>query len=322
MVAPVLLTYGTGNVDETLTLAMSNMIPGIKDNIFNDNTALGWLYSTAKERKRGGASISHGLHYAKSTSGGSYSRYSTIDNTPQDNLTRDQWPWRQYGWFVSIDGFTERIAGKGEWALSDALQEKRDEAERSLKDELEGDIFAASPGSNDLRSLPVIVLASGTEGQVNGTTQSWWQSSVGTGGSWGAGIGRTALVNTINTVSKRNPTGNPDALISDQTSYEAYEGTIVAQYRYTSNKADIGLTTLTFKEIPWIWSVQGTSGVIYILHSDAIKFYVNSDTDFIFSGFHPTYAFGQDAKGGMIMFSAALTTCARRKLGKTTANAA
>lgn len=320
MAAPTLLTYGPGNVDETLTLAMSNMIPGIKENIFNDNTALGWLYSTGKERKRGGASLSHGIHYRKSDSGGSYSRYSAMITTPQDNLTRDQWPWKQYYWTVSIDGFTERIAGKGEWALADALQEKRDEAENSLKDELEGDIFAASPASDDLRSLPNIVLASGTEGQINGTTSAFWQSAVVTGGSWASGVGRTQLTNVCNTISKRQPTGPAEVLISDQTSVEAYEGTLVSQYRYTTNKADIGLTKLMFKEIPWIWSVQATSGVIYALHSDAIKFYVNSDTDFIFTGFMKPA--NQDAKVGQILFAAALTTPVRRKLGRSNSNAA
>lgn len=320
MAQPVLLTYGPSNVDETLTLAMTNMIPGIKDNIFNDNTALGWLYGTAKDRKRGGASLSHAIHYGISTAGGSYSRYEQMDTTPQDNLTRDQWAWKQYYWTVSIDGFTERIAGKGEWALEDALQEKRDEAEDSLKNQLEIDIFKASPGSSDLRSLPNIVAASGTEGQINGTTNSWWQSSVVTGGSWASGVGRASLTTLTNNISKRNPVGPAEVLISDQTSVEAYEGTLVAQYRYTTNKADIGLTKLLFKEIPWMWSVQATSGVIYALHSDAIKFYVNSDTDFMFTGFMKPA--NQDAKVGQILFAAALSSCVRRKLGKTTANAA
>lgn len=320
MTAPTLLTYGPGNVDETLTLAMTNMIPGIKDNVFNDNSALGWLYSTGKERKRGGASLSHGIQYAKSSSGGSYSRYSAMDTTPQDNKTRDQWPWKQKYWNVSIDGFTERVAGKGEWAIEDALQEKRDEAESSMRDDLERDFFRAAPGSDDVRSLPLLVLASGNEGQINGTTSAFWQSAVVTGGSWAAGVGRTQLTNVINTISKRKPVGNPEVLISDQTSYEAYEGTLVAQYRYTTNKADIGLTKLTFKEIPWIWSVQATSGVIFALHSDAIKYYVNSDTDFIFTGFMKPA--NQDAKVGQILLAHALTTPVRRKLGRSNSNAA
>lgn len=320
MTAPNLLTYGPGNVDETLTLAMTNMIPGIKDAIFNDNTFLGWAYSTAKERKRGGASLSHGIHYAKSNAGGSYSRYGAMNTTPQDNLTRDQWPWKQYYWTVSIDGFTERIATKGEWAIEDALQEKRDEAENSLKDQLEVDLFKASPGSDDLRSLPVIVLGSGTEGQINGTTSSWHQSAVVTGGSWAAGVGRTQLTNLCNTISKRQPTGPAEILVSDQVSMEAYEASLVSQYRYMANKADIGLTKLLFKEIPWIWSVQATSGVIFALHSDAYKFYVNSDTDFIFTGFMKPA--NQDAKVGQILFAAASTTCVRRKLGRSNSNVA
>lgn len=89
MAAPTLLTYGPGNVDETLTLAMTNMIPGIKDAVFNENTILGWMLDTAKERKRGGASLSHGIHYAKSTSGGNYARYENMTIDPVDNLTRD-----------------------------------------------------------------------------------------------------------------------------------------------------------------------------------------------------------------------------------------
>lgn len=320
MTAPTLLSYGPGNVDEVLTLAMTNMIPGIKDNIFNDNTALGWFYGTAKDRKRGGASLSHGVQYAKSTSGGSYSRYGAMNTTPQDNKTRDQWPWKQYYWNVSLDGFTERIAAKGEWALADALQEKKDEAESSLKDQLEVDIFKSSPATDDLRSLPNLVLASGTEGQINGTTSAFWQAAVVTGGSWASGVGRTQLTNVCNTVSKRNPTGPAEVLISDQTSMEAYEGTLISQYRYTTNKADLGLVKMLFKEIPWMWSVQATSGVIYVLHSDAIKFYVNSDTDFIFTGFMKPA--NQDAKVGQILFAAALTTPVRRKLGRSNSNSA
>lgn len=320
MTQPNLLNYGPGNVDETLTLAMTNLIPGIKDNVFNDNTVLGWFNSTGKEKKRGGASLSHAIHYAKSTSGGSYSRYGTMSVTPQDNLTRSQWGWKQKYWSVSIDGFTERVAGKGDSAIEDALQEKRDEAENSMKDDLERDIFRTTPGDDDIRSLPNLVLASGTEGQINGTTSSWWQSNVVTGGSWAAGVGRTQLTNMCNTAAKRNPTGPLDVLVSDQTSVEAYEGTLVSQYRYTTNKADIGLTKLLFKEIPWIWSVQATSGVIYGLHSKSIIYYVNSDTDFLFTGFMKPA--NQDAKVGQILLAHSLTVPVRRKLARSNSNAA
>ena len=321
MAAPTLLTYGPANIDETLTLAWSHMVPEIKDNVFNENTALGWFYKTGKESLKGGASISHGLMYGSNAGAGSYSRYDTIAVAPVDGLTRDQWVWKQYQVPVTIDGFTERTAGGGsDTVLADALQTKKKQSEASIRNTLEVDIFKASPGTNDLRSLPNIVLGSGTEGNVNGTTNSWFQSLVNTGGSWAAGIGRTQLVNGINTVAKRNPTGMPELLLSDQTSVEAYEGTLIPQYRFQGNSGDLGLAgKMTFKEIPWLWSVQATSGVIYILHSEAIKFYVDKNTDFLTTPFvTPT---NQDAKVSHIFITACLATCYRRKLGKTTANA-
>lgn len=319
MAAPTLLTYGPGAVDETLTLTWSNLIPGIKDNIFRENTLLGWLYKNAKKALKGGASISHGVRYAKSTAGGSYTRYETLNVTPQDNLTRDQWPWRQYYHTVAIDGFTERI-NQGQEAIDDANDEKKAQAEGSLRDDLEIDLFASSPGGSALRSLPVIILGSGTEGQINGTTNTWWQSAVVTAGSWAAGVGRSQLVNLCNTLSKRNPTGMPQYLIGDQTSIEGYENTIVDNYRYTSNTPDVGVKKLMFKEIPFDFSVQGTSGVIYALHSDAIQLYVHKNADFIMTPM--VKPADQDARVGQILFMAALATGNRRKLGKTTANAA
>lgn len=322
MTAPTLLTYGPANVDETLTLAWSHMVPGIKDNVFNENTALGWFYKTGKESIKGGASISHGLMYGGNSGAGSYSRYDVIGVNPVDGLTRDQWVWKQYQVPVTIDGFTERTAGGGaDTTLADALQTKKTQSQGAIRNLLEGDIFKASPGSNDLRSLPLIVLNSGTEGNVNGSTNSWFQAGNTAAGSWSTGVGRSVLVTAINTAAKRQPLGLPKYLLSDQTSQEAYETTLVPQYRFESDKGDTGLNPkLTFKGIPWDWSVQATSGVIYILHDEAIKFYVDKNTDFLSTPF--TTPTNQDAKVSHIFLTAALATCARRKLAKTTANAA
>lgn len=320
MAAPVLLNYGPGNVDETLTLAWSHMIPGIKDNVFNVNTALGWFYSTGKDSIKGGASISHGIQYGGNAGASSYSRYEILSADPVDGLTRDQWTWKQYQVPVTIDGFTERTAGGGDKAIADALQTKKTQSENALRSLLEGDIYKASPGANDLRSLPNIVAASGTEGQINGTTNSWWQSAVVTAGSWDAGVGRTQLVNVINTVSKRNPEGMPNVLLSDQTSFEAYEAITVPQMRFSSTTVDTGVTKATFKEIPWLWSVQATSGVIYVLHKDAIKFYVDGNTDFLTTPFQTAEL--QDAKVSRIFLTACLAAPIRRKLGRSNSNAA
>lgn len=319
MAAPTLQSYGPGNVDELLTTSLVNMIPGIRDNIFKSNPVFKWLYEGkggGKMRKRGGVALSHGLLYAKNTTALSYQRYDTLDTTPQDGLTRDQWQWAQYAATVTIDGFSERIANAGDSKLEDILETKKMQAEESLALLLEQHMFQAAPGSKDIRSLPTVVLASGTEGGINGTTNSWWQSQVTASGSFAA-QGRSDLTNLWNTVSIQNPIGGPEMIVSDQNSFQFYESSLVSQERFTNNKlVDIGIQNLEFKTTPWTWSPQASSGVIYLLHSKGIEFIVNSDTDMLVTPFvTPT---NQDARTSKILLACSLATGNRRKLAKMT----
>src|SRR5690348_15185459 len=135
MAAPLLQNYGQGNVDELLTTSLVNMIPGIRDNVFKSNPVFKFFYDGkggGKMRKKGGAALSHGELYARNTTAMSYQRYDTLDTTPQDGLTRDQWVWAQYAATVTIDGFTERVANAGDSKIEDILEVKKMQAEESL----------------------------------------------------------------------------------------------------------------------------------------------------------------------------------------------
>lgn len=318
MAAPLLQNYGPGNVDEVLTTSLVNMIPGIRDNVFKSNPLFKFLYNKngGKMRKRGGAALSHGELYARNTTAMSYQRYDTLDTTPQDGLTRDQWAWVQHAATITIDGFSDRVANAGDSKIEDLLETKRMQAEESLMLLLEQQMFAAAPGAKDLRSLATVILASGQEGGINGTTNTWWQSQVTASGSFAA-QGRADLTALWNTISVQNPVGGPEMLVSDQASFQFYESSLVSQERFTDNKmVDIGIENLKFKATPWTWSPQATSGVIYAVHSGGLEFIVNSDTDFLVTPFvTPT---NQDAKTAKILLASALVSGNRRKLGKLT----
>lgn len=316
MAAPLLQSYGPGNVDELLTTSMVNLMPGIRDNVFSSNPALKYFYKTNKIKKRGGAALSHGVLYSANSTAQEYERYDTIDVTPQDGATRDQWEWAQYAVSIAVDGFTERVANAGDSKLEDIVDMKKMQAEESLSLLLEQDFFNASPNSKKIRSLATIILGSGTEGGINGSTSVWWQSQIKSSGSFTA-QGVSDLRNLCNTIAVKNPAGLPTFLLSDQTSLEAYEGVIVPQERYTDlAMGDLGIRALKFKETPWMWSPQATSGVIYALHDSAIEFVVNSDTDFELTPF--VKPANQDARVAQILLACALMTGNRRKLGKMT----
>lgn len=317
MPAPLLQSYGPGNVDEILTTSMVNLIPGIRDNVFKSNPVLNWLNNgKQKIRKRGGASLSHGALYATNSTAQSYTRYDTLDVSPQDGLTRDQWPWAQYAVTVTVDGFSERVANAGSSAIEDIVEVKKMQAEEAISLLLEQHIFQGTPGPKDIQSLATVVASSGTVGGINGTTNTWWSSTVTTSGSFAA-RGRSDLTTLYNTLSVLNPVGGPEMLVSDQTSFEAYESSLVAQERFMDNKmVDIGIRNLKFKDTPWTWSPQGTSGVIYALHSGGLEFIVNSDTDFLVTPF--VTPANQDARTAKILIACALSSGNRRKLGKLT----
>ena len=317
MTAPVLQSFGPGNVDELLTTSMVNLIPGIRDNVFKSNPVLNWLNNgKQKIRKRGGASLSHGILWGSNDTAQSYQRYEQLNVTPQDGLTRDEYNWAQYAVTLTVDGFTERVANAGSSAIEDIVEAKKMQAEEALSLLLEQHIFAAAPGAKDMRSLATIVLGSGTEGGINGTTSTWWASTVTSSGSFAA-RGRSDLTTLYNTLAVANPVGGPEMLVSDQTSFEAYESSLVSQERFTDNKmVDIGIKNLKFKDTPWTWSPQGTSGVIYALHSGGLEFIVNSDTDFLLTPFQTPV--NQDARTAKILLACGLVSGNRRKLGKLT----
>lgn len=319
MAAPVLQGFGPGNVDELLTTSWYNLIPGIRDNVFKQNPVLNFLYQGkygGKMRKRGGAALSHGEMYSANDTAQSYQRYDTLSTTPQDGMTRDIWPWAQYAVTVTIDGFTERVANTGDSQIEDLLETKKMQAEESLSLKLEQHMFQAVPGAKDIQSLATIIASSGTVGGINGTTNGWWASTSTTSGSFAA-QGRSDLTNAWNLISMLNPAGGPEMLVSDQTSFQYYESSLVSQERFVNQKTvDIGIQNLEFKGTPWTWSPQATSGVIYLIHSKGLEFCVNTDTDFLTTPFvTPT---NQDARTSKILLACALMSGNRRKLAKLT----
>jgi hypothetical protein len=318
MAAPTLQSAGPGNIDELLTTSLVNLIPGIKDTIFKSNPVLEWLYKGKnKMRTRGGVSLSHGVLYGTNTTAQSYQRFDPLDVTPQDGMTRDQWNWAQYAVTVAIDGFNERVANAGDSKIADIVEEKKFQAEESLSLLLEQHLFAAVPGSKDIRSLATIVATSGTEGQISPTGNTWWQAQTKSSGAFST-QGIADLTTLMNAVAIQNPSGLPEMLVSDQTTFEYYEKTQTTLIRYVDERmADAGFTNLKFKGVPWTWSPQATSAVIYALHSSALEFAVNTDTDFLVKPF--VESINQDARVAKILLACSLMTGNRRKLGKMTA---
>lgn len=314
--ADTLFTYGPSNATKLLATTISSYSKTMTDNIYNSQPLLALLYMKHRVTTDGGASIIRPVMYAKNSTASFYESDDIIDTTIQDNFTAAQFQWRQAAASVSIPGRIDRQnAGSSE--MVNYVNAEIQAAELSIKDKIGEKLWAASQLGKNITPLPAIVSTSGSVGDISGTTSSWWQSKVATSVGSFAANGLSQLRTVWNALSVRNPIGGPDALISDQTSFEAYEATLVPAVRFSDAKmGDLGFLNYTYKGSPWTFDPNATSGAIYMLHSPSLELIVNEGTSFVLSEWVKPAA--QDLKVAQVLWMGELGTRNRRKLGSLT----
>jgi hypothetical protein len=87
-----------------------------------------------------------------------------------------------------------------------------------------------------------------------------------------------------------NTAGNgkerPDALFTDQTSFELFESQLTPNLRYEDTKsANLGFQNLTFKGVPLYWDTAAPAGVMYGVTSKYIGLVGHKDRWFTQSKF-------------------------------------
>jgi len=314
--ADTLFTYGPGTVGKLLATTLSDYAKTMADNIYNSQPLLALLNMKNRVNTDGGASIVRPLAYAKNSTASFYESDDILDTTIQDNFTAAQFVWRQAAASVSIPGRIDR-QNSGTKEVVDYVTAEIQAAELSLKDKIGEKLWASSQVGKNPTPLPAIVASSGTVGDINGGTATWWQSAVSASVGSFAANGLSSLRNVWNTLSVKNPQGGPDCIISDQTSFEAYESTLVPAARFADAKmGDLGFTNYTYKGSPWTFDLNATSGAIYLLNSKALELVVHEGTQFVLSEW--TKPANQDVKVAQVLWMGELVTGNRRKLGALT----
>jgi hypothetical protein len=178
------------------------------------------------------------------------------------------------------------------------------------------DLFAATQAALKVNTLVLTVDATSTIGNINSTSQSFWQANVTSSGSFGA-QGKSDMETVFNNCSASNQADAPNLLLSTSTEFTYYKLSLTPQQRYTENDSvDGSIRSLMFNGARYLWDKLSTSGVIYFLNTDALKLYIDSGTDFIMHD--PVRPSNQVAEASAIDVMLQLVTTARFRLGKMT----
>lgn len=309
-------TYGPSNVGSLIATTLSNFRKELADNIFTAIPLFAFLAEKKRVTEDGGATLVVPVIYSKNTGAQAYSGDDVLNTTIQDPFTAGQYTWKQYAAPVIVTGRLETIQNTGGSAVINYVKALMKHAEASLKDRMNIDIFAASVVGDKMNSLPVVIASSGTVGDINGTTNTWWQSIVTASGSFAA-RGLSDLRGIYTQITQRNPQGNPDFINSDRTAWEAYESTLVPQMRFQDTKmGDLGFENLKYHGATWVHDANCTSGNIFVIHSPSLNLVTHSKRNFVMSDM--VKPINQDVRGGQLFWAGELVTDNRRKLGKMT----
>lgn len=313
--ADTIFTYGQANVTALIATTLSNYGKELSDNVHKAIPLFAWLSNKKKITTDGGATIVRSVVYGNNSTAGFYQGDDVLDTTIQDNMTAAQYQWRQAAASIAVTGRIE-LQNSGKSAVIDYANAQIDNALASLKEVIDQKCYATAQSGSNITPLTDIVKASGTVGDINGTTSTWWQAQVTTSGSF-ATRGLSDLRTCWDNVSVRLPAGGPDLMISDQTAYEAYEATLVPTIRYSDTyMGDLGFSNLKYKDAVWTWDPNSDSGKIYLLNSKALELVQHENRLFTLSDWvKPS---DQDLKVAQLFWAGEMTTKNRRKLGALT----
>ena len=311
-----LFTYGPANVDQLLATTLSAVRKRMADNIFTRIPLLMWLKSKSSIKENGGASVVVPLMYGKNGTAKAYSGFGVLDTTPQDGISAAQYELKQYAASIAISGLQE-LQNAGGKAIVKLLDTKLDQAELSLRDQLDIDMWASSTGTNKILALPTIVDTTTAIGDVSKSANSWWQANVTASGSFAA-RGLADMRNTYNTIVNESVSGEvPDFLCGTQSVLEFYEAALQPQQRFSDDKmASAGFENLKYKGAVFTFDSNVPSGNLFFLKSGNLQLVTHSKRNFVNTPFiRPE---NQDAKVAQILWAGQLVSDNNRRLGKLT----
>lgn len=315
-------TSYTKEFNALATTTLEKYSKTIADNFFNEFVLMGEL------KKKGGyipgadgTKVVEPLVYASNTTAKAYSGYDLLDLTPQDNLTSALYDYKNYDVSIVIAG-DEIEANKGESQVTSLLETKIKNAEMSLKNLINTDMFVGNgTDSKKVLGLAQIVEATGSVGSIDPATYTWWASyEENTSTALTLAQMDTAVIDLSR---GSGMVFKPNIEITTPTLYGKFNSLLVAKQQFVSSDAKMataGFENILHMGIPLTYDEACTSGVVYFLNTNYLRLRYSETRNFTVSEFDK--ALNQDAQIAHIKWRGAFTTNNRSALGKLTAKTA
>lgn len=275
----------TEQLDDLYTAVYNNRKTDVTDNIFLATPTYLLMKKAGGIQLdgTGGRYLEIPLSYAKNETVTSLDKGDTISISDTKFLTVAQFTWKFVAGSI-VRYYTDDARNKSKQAHLNLANAKVDNLQRSMVDKFETFLFGDGTGndSKDPEGFGNLIDATPntarTVGNIAQTTYSWWKSKQKTATGAASVYLLSDMRNLFNNCSLGQASDIPDAMVTDQTSYELYEDEVMEQKQIVNKDlADAMFDSVTFKGKPVVWSGQCTAGYMYFVNWKYLGLNVDPD---------------------------------------------
>lgn len=303
------------NFSTLVATTLKNYQPRLSDNITEHQVLLYILKEKGFVVEReGGESIVEPLLVGENSTVGSYNGYDLIPTTPQTGITAAEYDWKQVAGVFSISGREEFQNMGSKTRVISLVESKIEQLETSMRLDVNEQLFGDGTGNagKDITGLALAVengAAWSSYGGIDSNANTYWRNT------WLAEAGALDLAsmrNVFNSASRGKST--PRIIITTQSVYEDYEALVLANNDITrtdTKLGDAGFQNLLFKGVPMVFDEDCTTGDMYFLNPDYMRFVIGKGRNFVPT---PTQKpDNQDARLSMVLLYCNLTVNNRKR---------
>lgn len=314
------------NLSDIVTTTIQNRSGKLADNTLKMNALLAYLNERGNVKPfSGGNVILQELMFndPNTQNAASYSGYDVIDITPNSPLTSAQYDIKQYAAAVTISGL-EQLQNASKQAIIDLLEGRIAVAEKQLMNQISAGVYSDGTGNGgkDITGLAAAISttpATGTYGNINRATWSFWRNVAFSAATDGGGAATSANIQSyMNRTVLQTIRGSdaPDVAVADNNYYRLFLESMQAIQRVTDDRdAAAGFAGLAYYGAGKRMKVFCDGGIggsiptdrMYFINSDYMFFRPHSERNMVPIGGN-RQSVNQDAIVKLIGWAGNLTT--------------
>lgn len=272
------------NIGELAATTLSLYEKSLSDNIFKDHVLMNHLKNNGGVvEKSGGVDMRFPLMYSTNSTVKTFTGTDSLDLTYQETVDAAVYDWKNYDVSITFT-LTDELKNSGESQILDLLEAKIKQAEMSLAERLNDDLYNGVEANGEVLGLETMVAASGTIGEINGTANTFWRSYVDSTGEVLAIADMRTAKNTANLGSGGKKVS---IIVTTQTLYEKYFSLLTASYQMnpvvgkeSKRLGDAGFTAVELDGVPVTFDEQCSSTAMYFLNVNNYKLAAHRDANF------------------------------------------